>query len=100
METVLATGDGEATFLRSALAASAIERGLVLDGDKIYDFTKPPVLGGAVDLGNLSMIDFVVGINIAGQIHDQLRDRARGTPVAGVTISKDEPTKRRGHWRR
>jgi hypothetical protein len=34
----------------------------------------------------VGVIDFVVGLNIAGQIHEQVRDLPAGTPIAGVTI--------------
>jgi len=40
-----------------------------------------------VDLDNVEVIDFVVSLNIAGQIHEQVRDLPPGTPISGITIS-------------
>lgn len=34
----------------------------------------------------MSIIDFVVGVNIAGQLHDQVRGLPPGTAISGVTI--------------
>ncbi|MCU1468797.1 MAG: uncharacterized protein JWM72_4725 [Actinomycetia bacterium] len=100
MDSVLATADGHLRYLRSALAASAESHGIVPEAGRIYDFTKPPVLGGLIDPANLTTIDFVVGVNIAGQIHDQLRGRAGGTSVTRVMISTEREPPRRGFWRR
>jgi hypothetical protein len=47
------------------------------------------VLGGPIDVGNVGIIDFVVGVNIAGQLHDQLRGLAPGIAISGVTIGDD-----------
>jgi hypothetical protein len=68
----------------------AAERaGLVTSADQVYDFTISPVFGGSIDASNVGVIDFVVGVNIAGQLHDQLRGLPPGTAISGVTIGDD-----------
>lgn len=46
----------------------------------------PPVLGGPVEVDNIGVLDFVVCVNIAGQIHDQIRGLPPGATVSGITI--------------
>lgn len=78
--------EGQDRYLMAGLAQSAARRGLLPGPDQVYDFKVPPVLGGAVDVDNLDVTDLVVSLNIAGQIHGQVRDLPPGTPVAGITI--------------
>jgi hypothetical protein len=37
--------------------------------------------------GNIQPIGFVVGLHLAGQLHDQLRKRPPGTPIEGFKLS-------------
>jgi hypothetical protein len=68
----------------------AAERaGLVPGPDQVYDFRISPVLGGPIEVSNIGVIDFVVGVNIAGQLHDQLRGLPPGTAISGITIGDD-----------
>jgi hypothetical protein len=83
----LNSAEGQDTYLLSTLAAEAERAGLTLGQDQVYDFRITPALGGPIEVGNIDVIDFVVGVNIAGQLHDQLRGLPPGTPVTGVTIS-------------
>lgn len=86
LEADLRTEEGQDQFLLAGLAMAAESRGLVPGADQIYGFTHPPVLGGALDVANVEVIDFVVSLNIAGQIHDQVRDLP---PGASITISQE-----------
>jgi hypothetical protein len=52
----------------------------------VYSFKTPPVLGGAFSVDNVQTIDFVVGLSMAGQFHEQARD-----PSPGARISDVEP---------
>ncbi|WP_153536492.1 T6SS immunity protein Tdi1 domain-containing protein [Actinomadura macrotermitis] len=81
VEAALNTADGQEHYLLAGLARAAWERGLVPADGEVYDFTHPPVLGGELDPDNLGVIDFATGLNIAGQIHDQVRDLPPGTPI-------------------
>ncbi|WP_328321430.1 DUF1851 domain-containing protein [Kribbella sp. NBC_00382] len=79
------------------LADAALRRGLVPGADQIVDFTTPPVLGGVIEPANLQVMDFVVAINLAGQIHAQTTGLADGTPV---TVAVQDEPKRRGFFGR
>ena len=54
-----------------ALASEAESGGLRPGEAEVYSFRVAPALGGAVDLENVEVSDFVVATNIAGQIHQQ-----------------------------
>jgi hypothetical protein len=87
LQSVLNTPDGQDSFLMAGLALAADESGKRPTTSQIFDFSIAPYLGGAVALENVTVTDFVVSLNIAGQIHSQLRDLPPGTPVGGITIS-------------
>jgi hypothetical protein len=87
LEADLRTDDGQDQFLLAGLALAAERRGLVPAQTQVYGFAAPPVLGGTLDVDNVEVIDFVVSLNIAGQIHEQVRDLPPDTPISGITIS-------------
>lgn len=89
MAAGLSTSDVQDRFLLRGLAEEAEARGLVLAADQVYDFTHPPALGGSLEVTNISMMSFVVSLNMSGQLHDQIRDLAPGTKVSGFSISDD-----------
>jgi hypothetical protein len=80
----VATPRGRDQYLLAGLAYAAAERGVVPGPDEMYDFPVPPALGGALDADSLQVIDVVVGLSIAGQVHRQVRDLPPGTPVTGT----------------
>jgi Domain of unknown function (DUF1851) len=96
----LETPHGQDEYLLSGLALAAVERGISLGPDQVYDFHPPPVLGGPIQVSNLSATDFVVAVNIAGQIHEQVRDLPPGTRVAGVTVDHEPPKRVSKFWQR
>ncbi|MFC4061196.1 T6SS immunity protein Tdi1 domain-containing protein [Planomonospora corallina] len=83
----LNTVAGQERYLLVGLVRAAVRQGLAPAAEQVYDFKHPPVLGGEVDLDNLEVIDFAVGLNIAGQIHEQVRDLPPGSPITGITMS-------------
>ena len=74
---------GQDELLLGGLAVSANARGLVLDDNEVYDFTVPPILGAGFGPDNITKRDFVVALNLAGQLHGQLSDDAPGTRISG-----------------
>lgn len=82
----LETGDGLDTYLLAGLAEAAVGHGIVPGPDEVLAFTLPPVVGGQMNVGNLTTVPFVVGVDIAGQLHQQVRDLPPGTPISGITI--------------
>lgn len=86
LERDLSTEEGENRYLLAGLAEAAEARGLVLGPDQVYSFMPPPVLGGGVTVESVSVEDFAVAVNIAGQIHDQVRNLPPGTRISGVSL--------------
>ena len=94
LQAVLDTDEGLDEFLLGGIALAADGQGVALAANQVYDFNPPPVLGGPFDVANLVASDFVVAVNIAGQIHDQLRRLPPGTKVREVTVdAAPEPKK-------
>jgi hypothetical protein len=83
--TALSEETGQDRYLLVGLALAAEERGLRPGPDQVYGFTVPPKLGGGFEPDNVEVIDFVLGLNIAGQVHQQLKDLPPGTRVTGFT---------------
>ncbi len=84
---LLNSPEGRVDYLMAPLAAEADAGGIVPGPAEIYDFKIPPVLGGAVEVANLKVLDFMVAVNTVGQIHNQVRNLPPGTPISGVQIS-------------
>ncbi|HEY7722816.1 MAG TPA: hypothetical protein VIB11_13345 [Pedococcus sp.] len=80
------TPEGRDTYLLAGLAFAAAERDVVPGPDQMYDFPVPPVLGGPMDAASLQVVDVVVGLNVAGQVHRQIRHLPPGTPVDGIAV--------------
>jgi hypothetical protein len=89
LKAALNSADGQDMYLMGGLAMAAERSGLVPGPDQVYDFTISPVLGGPIEVSNIGVIDFVVGVNIAGQLHDQVRGLPPGTAISRVTIGDD-----------
>lgn len=100
LQAVLDTEDGQDEFLLGGLAFAADRRGLVLAENEVFDFAPPPVLGGPFDVANLSATDFVVAVNIAGQIHEQVRKLSPGTKIGRVTVDAEAEPRAKKFWRR
>ena len=81
LEAILNTEDGQARFLLAGLVVEAAERGLLLESGQCYDFAISPALGGELDIDNVEVQEFIVAVNIAGQIHEQIKDLPDGTPI-------------------
>jgi Domain of unknown function (DUF1851) len=83
---ILNSPEGQDQFLLGGLAMAAEQKGRRLSEKEVYDFTVPPVLGGRIELDNITVLDFVVSLNLAGQLHDQVRNMPPGTKIKGVEI--------------
>jgi T6SS immunity protein Tdi1, C-terminal len=73
LKAELDTQAGQDRYLLASLAAAADLQGIVPDQAQVYGLRIPPVLGGEIDVSNLEVIDFVVSVNLLGQIHAQFR---------------------------
>jgi hypothetical protein len=82
----LRTVDGLDRYLLAGLAEAARERGVNAGSTEVLCFNVPPVLGGPMTADDIQTIDFVVGVDIAGQVHQQVKDMPPGTQISGFEI--------------
>lgn len=80
-------------YLLAGFVIRAINEGMLLDEGQCYDFKINPVLGGKIEFENIDRQDFVVAINLAGQLHDQIRFLPKGTLINSITIDGEEPNR-------
>ncbi len=73
-------------YLMVGLAQAADSQGLTPGVDQVLSFKVPPVLGGQLSTENLELVDFVIAVNLAGQIHQQVKSLPPGTPIPGLTL--------------
>lgn len=88
MSSALASNAGQDEVLIAWLAREAQAQDLVLGPDEVYDLIQPPVLGGSLEVGNLKPMDFVVAVNIAGQLHEQVRGLPPGIAIGKIHITE------------
>ncbi|WP_097322824.1 hypothetical protein [Paractinoplanes atraurantiacus] len=70
----LETEDGQDEFLQGALAMAAFHRrGLSLSDDEVYAYAPPPIITGSFAADEIQVFPFSVVVNLAGQLHQQLR---------------------------
>jgi hypothetical protein len=86
LQAAINTPDGQGQYLMSHLVVAATDAGLVPGPGEILSFKIAPVLGGAVEIANLEVSDFVVAIDIAGQTLRHVASLPPGTPVSDIVI--------------
>ena len=91
VQASLESEEGQDRYLLAGLAFAASDSGLVLGPPEVYAFSVPPRLGGPFDVGNICVMDFVVAVDIAAQIHEQVKDLPPGTTITGVTFDDTSP---------
>lgn len=87
LATVLSEPDGRDRWLLEGLLRAVQARGAGLADGQCYDFAVAPVLGGPIEADALAPFNFEVKLNIAGQLHEQVRNLPPGTKIGKVTIS-------------
>lgn len=91
LQTKLDSIEGQDNYLLGGLATAADRKGIRLKPNEVYDFQIPPVLGGKTDLSNVTVMDFVVSLTIAGQLHRQIKDLPPGSKITGFTVDGEDP---------
>ena len=87
----LETAGGQDRYLMAALAMAAERQGMVPSDGQVLGFKVAPILGGAIVVENIEVIDFVVSVNLAGQLHQQVRKMPPGTRISGITLAPGDP---------
>lgn len=84
---LLQTEEGQDRLLMAGLILAAQrDRGLSLAEGQCFDFRIMPALGGEISVDALEVTSFVVKLNIAGQLHKQIKDRPPGTPIGKIEV--------------
>lgn len=89
LEAILGTEDGENHYLFAGFVERAQNDGMILSEGQCYDFKLNPVVGGAIAYENIEPRDFVVAVNLAGQLHEQVRNMPEGTRISGFSIANE-----------
>ncbi|MEU8007592.1 hypothetical protein AB0B66_41085 [Catellatospora sp. NPDC049111] len=73
----LETEAGQDRYLLAGLAMGAYHRrALRLEADQVYAYAPPPIITGSFDVDHIAVFDFVIAVNLAGQLHLQLRSKS------------------------
>ena len=83
LQAAINTKEVQDEYLLAHLVRAA---GLVPGPEQVLSFRVPPVLGGELSVENIELADFVVSVNVAGQVHEQVRALPPGTPVTDIRI--------------
>lgn len=88
LQQILNSEEGQDHYLWHGLVESAHADGMIPDDIECYDFKMAPILGGPTTLESLELRSFELVLNIAGQVHQQVKDLPAGTPVSQVNIQE------------
>jgi hypothetical protein len=87
LQAELNTPEGQDRYLMAGLAFAAEGQGIVPSATQVLSFKVAPVLGAAIAVENIEVMDFEVIVNITGQLHRQIRDMAPGARITGFKIA-------------
>lgn len=73
LERIFATDEGAERFLLADLVADAEANGITLAPNECLNFKLDPIVGGGLNVANVEALDFVVAVNVAGQLHEQVK---------------------------
>lgn len=86
LEVLLRDDDMQDEYLLGGLVERARREGLMPGEGQCYAFKVHPVLGAAIAYENIGVMNFVVAVNVVGQMHDQTRNMPDGTRISGFAI--------------
>jgi hypothetical protein len=87
MQAELSTSEGQDRYLMAGLAFAAERQGTVPSARQMLSFKVAPVLGAAIAVENIEVMDFEVIVHLTGQLHRQVRDMAPGARITGFKIA-------------
>lgn len=93
LERTLATEEAQDTYLMSPLIDFLIKSNIRLGTTQCYDFKLHPRVGGQIAHENIEPRDFVVALNLRGQLHEQVRHLKPGTKISGFKLTEEQPSK-------
>lgn len=87
LDELLSTTEGQDHYLFGGLVERAVREGQMLGQDQCYNYMVSPLIGGSASYENIGVRNFVVAVNLAGQLHNQVRHVPDGTRITGFKIS-------------
>ena len=87
LRKLLLNVEAQDRVLSSVWIQAARRRGLILSNGECYDWAVHPALGGPTSAEAVTKISFVVKVNLAGQLHQQIKSLPPGAKINRVTIS-------------
>jgi len=87
LASILDDEEAQDKILLGGFVIGARTRGMVLDEGECYDFKIAPILGGPMNAEQLGKTSFVVKLDFAGQIHEQVKDLPAGAKISHITVS-------------
>lgn len=86
-DRLLSSNEAQDELLSSVWTQAARRSGLTLGPGECFDWTIAPMLGGAFAVENITVQSFAVAVDIAGQLHEQVRNLPPGTKINSVSFS-------------
>ena len=83
----LNTAEGQDRYLMAGLAFAAERQGIIASARQVLSFKVAPVLGAAIAVENIEVMDFEVIVHLTGQLHGQVRDMPPGSRITGFTAA-------------
>lgn len=93
LEKALVTENGQDTYLMSPLIDFLVQSNIRLEPTQCYDFKLHPRVGGQIAHKNVEARDFVVALNLRGQLHAQVRHLKPGTKISAIALTDEQPPK-------
>ena len=87
LQAELNTAEGQDRYLMAGLAFAAERQGIIPSARQVLSFKVAPVLGAAIAVENIEVMDFEVIVHITGQLHRQVRDMPPGSRITGFTVA-------------
>lgn len=93
LDAALLTEEMEDTYLMAPIVDYLINSGVTLADSECYDFKIHPRLGGQMHHENIEASNFVVSLNLRGQLLEQIRQMKPGTKISKFVMQNDAEPK-------
>jgi hypothetical protein len=87
LQADLNTAEGQDRYLMAGLAFAAERQSIIPSARQVLSFKVAPVLGAAIAVENIEVMDFEVIVRLTGQLHGQVRDMPPGSRITGFTVA-------------
>ena len=88
LASILEADEGKNHYLFAGFVQRAAREGMSLGPGECYGFKVAPILGGTRGFENIEKRSLSVALNLAGQIHEQVRKGPDGGKITGFTVGE------------